>query len=193
MADIELAQEILFNSFYTDPNLNWIIDNKTNFDQKLNKILNLSLKICIPMGHVYFNKDKTAIAVWIPPERVGYHFTEKLQFLYTFWQTCSLKRFFQFLKLILAMDTFHPPVPHSYLLYLGVKKDYQGQGLGGNLLSETIELMNKFGPVQFLETGNPKNVPLYQKIGFKKVEILKCDGDYQLYMMTRDPLSSLKV
>jgi ribosomal protein S18 acetylase RimI-like enzyme len=56
--------------------------------------------------------------------------------------------------------------PHWYLWVLGVDPARQGQGIGGLLLRAGLARADASDLPCYLETMNPKNVPLYQKFGF---------------------------
>lgn len=59
---------------------------------------------------------------------------------------------------------------YIYLLILGVSPAYQGQGYGGKLLRAVIEESNDAGLPIYLETATEKNISMYEKFGFKKLE-----------------------
>jgi ribosomal protein S18 acetylase RimI-like enzyme len=59
------------------------------------------------------------------------------------------------------MDRFHPEEPHWYLSMIGVDPARQGRGLGSALLRHTLALCDAEGAPAYLESSNPRNVPLY--------------------------------
>jgi ribosomal protein S18 acetylase RimI-like enzyme len=65
------------------------------------------------------------------------------------------------------MDRFHPAEPHWYLSMIGVDPARQGRGLGSALLRHTLALCDAEGSLAYLESSNPKNVPLYERHGFE--------------------------
>lgn len=55
-----------------------------------------------------------------------------------------------------------------YLSILGVRPDAQSQGLGGQLIRQTLARADKLGVTCFLETFNPLSLPFYHRLGFDK-------------------------
>ncbi|AGB41793.1 acetyltransferase [Halobacteroides halobius DSM 5150] len=67
-------------------------------------------------------------------------------------------------------------VNQAYLYGLAVNSDYQGQGLGEQLLDYSLQQLQKLGIVTVELTVAPNNqaaLKLYQKFGFKKKEFRK--------------------
>ncbi len=67
-----------------------------------------------------------------------------------------------------------------------VDKAHQGKGIATKLLNMGIEEMREKGYKVGLETQNPKNVPFYEKLGFKVVkhEHYKLENIDNYYMIT---------
>lgn len=75
------------------------------------------------------------------------------------------------------MGGFHPAEPHWYLPMIGVDPARQGRGLGSALLKHALALCDAEGAPAYLESSNPKNVPLYERHGFEVVGEIK-PGDF---------------
>jgi GNAT superfamily N-acetyltransferase len=58
------------------------------------------------------------------------------------------------------------PQPHDYLFILGVDPEEHGRGLGGALLA-TLLAGREPGRPCYLETFNPRNLPFYERRGFR--------------------------
>lgn len=65
------------------------------------------------------------------------------------------------------MRKFHPHEPHWYLSMLGVDPAVQGKGYGSALLKAGLARADAEGLPAYLESSNPKNVPLYERFGFE--------------------------
>jgi ribosomal protein S18 acetylase RimI-like enzyme len=63
----------------------------------------------------------------------------------------------------------HIKDPHYYLEFISVEPDLHGRGLGSSMLQHLSNSADEDHVGCFLETGNPKNVPLYQRFGFEAV------------------------
>jgi ribosomal protein S18 acetylase RimI-like enzyme len=71
------------------------------------------------------------------------------------------------------MTHFHPTSPHWYLWMIGVDPARQGQGFGSALLKHTLKRCDDEGATAYLESSNPKNVPLYQRHGFEVLGVIQ--------------------
>jgi len=59
------------------------------------------------------------------------------------------------------------PEPVWYLGVLGVDPEWQGRGLGSRLMQPILERADAEGVAVTLETGQPRNLPLYARHGFE--------------------------
>jgi GNAT superfamily N-acetyltransferase len=66
--------------------------------------------------------------------------------------------------------------PHWYLGYLGTRRDRQGEGLGGQMLREVLTGADTDGVPAYLESSNERNLPLYERHGFRVIGELKALG-----------------
>ena len=68
-----------------------------------------------------------------------------------------------------AVRGYHPDEPHWYLPVIGTDRPFQGQGLGAALFTHTLKQCDEGGHLAYLETGNPRNLSLYKRHGFKAI------------------------
>ncbi len=86
-----------------------------------------------------------------------------------------------------AMAAYHPEEPHWYLAMIGVDPNRQGRGYGSAILKESVKRCDQDGVIAYLESSNPKNVPLYERYGFEVMGHV-APGDFPgLYPMIRQP------
>jgi ribosomal protein S18 acetylase RimI-like enzyme len=83
------------------------------------------------------------------------------------------------------MAQFHPDEPHWYLALVGVDPSRQGQGLGSLLIKEGLRRCDEQGLPAYLESSNPKNIPLYERHGFEVMGVIQPDDFPGLYPMLR--------
>ncbi len=83
------------------------------------------------------------------------------------------------------MAVAHPTYPHWYLPWLAVTPALQGRGLGGRLLEHGLAIVNVDGLPAFLETPNPRTVPLYERHGFEVVATPRAGGCPPMTSMLR--------
>jgi ribosomal protein S18 acetylase RimI-like enzyme len=85
------------------------------------------------------------------------------------------------------MATFHPNEPHWYLPLIGVDPPHQGKGHGGALLRYALERCDRDRCLAYLESTNPRNVPLYERHGFKAVGTIQAGSSPPMVPMVRTP------
>lgn len=73
----------------------------------------------------------------------------------------------------IMLETLAPHHPtdraHLYLALLGVTPAQQGRGLGGALLAERLRRADAEGLPAYLEASSSRNVPLYERHGFRRL------------------------
>src|SRR5262245_21604101 len=80
------------------------------------------------------------------------------------------------------------PIPHWYLLFIGVDPARRGLGQGSLLLRAGLSRVDQDGVECRLVTWGPRNVPLYQRYGFEiAVEGDGPDGGPHFWFMRRRP------
>jgi GNAT superfamily N-acetyltransferase len=83
------------------------------------------------------------------------------------------------------MDQRHPAYPHWYLPWLGVNRAVQGGGLGGELLKRCLALVDESHLPAYLETPNPRTVPLYERHGFEIIDVAQAGACPPITLMLR--------
>ena len=75
-----------------------------------------------------------------------------------------------------------------YLVFLGVRPEHQGKGLGSKLLEHTLSGLDEVGIPAYLENSNKDNMPLYESHGFKLYDEFKLNkGSISEWCMWRKP------
>ena len=55
-----------------------------------------------------------------------------------------------------------------YLSIVGVLPDYQGRGLGGELIRPVLAQTDAIGVATYLETFTPRNMSFYERLGYRE-------------------------
>jgi ribosomal protein S18 acetylase RimI-like enzyme len=78
--------------------------------------------------------------------------------------------------------------PHWYLWVLGVEPEQQGRGTGSQLLQRVLLSAGAQRVPCYLETENPRNIPFYQKHGFRLIrEMALVQSDVRIYALLWKP------
>ena len=100
------------------------------------------------------------------------------------------RRLFRALRTQLQVERLHArqSPPHWYLGYLGARRGRQSQGLGTQLLREILVGADADGVPAYLESSNERNLPLYERNGFRVVGQLQALGHGPtIWRMWREP------
>ncbi|HEY9218608.1 MAG TPA: GNAT family N-acetyltransferase [Phenylobacterium sp.] len=132
-------------------------------------------------GGAYITEDAAAGALWLPPgvESDGEAIGKVIGELVTEEKAPVLE------QVVEGMGRHHPHEPHWYLAMIGVDPVRQGEGLGSAVLKAGLARCDADGLPAYLESSNPKNIPLYERHGFEVLGVIQ-PGDFPpLYPMLR--------
>ena len=129
--------------------------------------------------------EGAAAALWLPP---GIHPDEE-GMLELFQATADPATAGDGPQVMQQMASYHPREPHWYLPLIGVDPARQGQGLGSRLLEYAARLFDRDGVVAYLESSNPRNIPVYRRHGFEVLGRIQVGGSPVFTPMRRDPVA----
>ncbi|MGN6203219.1 MAG: GNAT family N-acetyltransferase [Solirubrobacterales bacterium] len=109
--------------------------------------------------------DTGAVALWLAP---GVESDEE-RVVDILTKTVTPDKHDDLFSTLEQMAVAHPTYPHWYLPWLAVAPALQGRGLGAQLLGHGLEIVDRDGLPAFLETPNPRTVPLYERHGFEVI------------------------
>ena len=89
------------------------------------------------------------------------------------------------------MGHYHPSEPHWFLPFIGVDPARQGCGYGSALMRHALALCDRDQRPAYLESSNPKNVPLYQRHGFELLGTIQAGTSPTIFPMLRKPATSI--
>lgn len=142
----------------------------------------------IPMGATYLLPG--SVATWTPPgtpewpEERGRRFDEM-------FSTVATDDDRERLGILGALvEEHHPRDELWYLSAIATVPESRGKGLASQLLAESLRRVDLAGLPAYLESTNPRNVPLYERHGFRVRELIELPAGPTLTTMWRDPASS---
>ncbi|THD61297.1 GNAT family N-acetyltransferase [Phenylobacterium sp.] len=188
---IDSTARDLSAAFVDDPLLSWFMRADAKRHAARERFFKVLLKeVAFPDGRLQRPAGGGAAAVWIPSENLGPQpLHRELRGLPMLLNASGLGRFPRLLALRSAMDAAHPMIhPHEYLWFLGVTPEAQGHGVGSRLLKAETDRLDSIRRAGFLETATPRNVPLYQRHGFRIIAEYRPGSDGPTcWGMWRDP------
>ncbi|MDQ0466581.1 ribosomal protein S18 acetylase RimI-like enzyme [Caulobacter ginsengisoli] len=153
----------LMLAFASDPCMRWTFRRPDVFLAAFKPFVT---QMGVGMTHegLYLAEDGAAAALWLPPgvDQDGEAIGAVIERFAADHPTPEVGA-----QIGAEMRTFHPHEPHWYLSMLGVDPARQGRGLGSALLKAGLARCDADGLPAYLESSNPKNVPLYERFGFE--------------------------
>ncbi len=192
--DIPDLVETLSLAFEGDPVINWVIRDDEKRPKMLRRYFNYFLAESIPYGEVNTSEGMEACAVWVPPG-VWAKLPPLLEYVRTLPELLrwtGFRRLRRYIEVDRMEYVKKPAMPHYFLVFLGVKPEQQGKGLGSMLLDHTLSWLDEVGLPAYLENSNEDNLPLYEGHGFKLFNEFRLSGGGPVeWCMWRKPKKKL--
>ena len=138
---------------------------------------------CFEHGTAYISADFCGTALWLPPGmQPNGEALEKV-----FRDTAKPEHLDDLLATFEKMNQSHPKEAHWYLPMIGVDPKAQGKGLGAELMRYALARCDRDRALAYLETANPRNIPLYERFGFEVMEQFQMGAAPRMTPMLRRP------
>jgi ribosomal protein S18 acetylase RimI-like enzyme len=85
------------------------------------------------------------------------------------------------------MARYHPQEPHWFLPFIGVDPQWQRQGHGSLLMQHALAQCDRDRMPAYLESSNPRNIPLYERHGFQVLGTIQVGTSPPIVPMLRSP------
>lgn len=131
----------------------------------------------------HITDDGRGAALWLPPGVSP----DETAMGNIFEETVSPALRADVYAVIEKMEQFHPEEPHWYLPLMGVDPALQGKGYGSALLNHALQQCDREGCLAYLESSNPRNIPLYQRHGFRIIGEIQSGTSPTMAAMLRAP------
>jgi ribosomal protein S18 acetylase RimI-like enzyme len=188
-ADQPRLSATLARAFDDDPLVNWMVAQDKRRSRRVFDAMSLTLrKMTMPHGEVYTTPEIQGGALWTPPGKWKMGVLQQILLLPEVVKFATVRRIPKVMGGIGAIEKKHPHQPHYYLFVLGVDPEMQGKGLGTQLMAPILERCDREGVPAYLESSKEKNLPLYERNGFKVTEQFQVpNGGPNIWLMWRDP------
>jgi len=177
---------VLGRSFVVEPMMRWSLGDHADISERFTRAFAYFLEGLIPLGVVWEAGDAHGAAVWIPPD--GADAWQQVVTLDARSEGLTLdggRRYAAFWEWV---ESRIPDEPMWNLDSIGVEPEARGRGIGSALIEHGLALARTDRVGAVLETGNPRNVPYYEKSGFVVVDEEEApDGGPRVWFMRRDP------
>ena len=182
--DKKIVTDILANSFGENKSVNYIIRQDNRKSEHLQKLMEYSFEICYLFGEVFLSDDKKSCALIIFPDKKKTILKSILLDINLIVSCIGIAHIKRAMRREAKIKQLQPKVPMYYLWFIGVDPSEQNKGIGTALMKEIIdESESKKRPI-YLETSTLKNIPWYERFGFKIYDEL--DLGYKLFFMKKE-------
>ncbi len=179
--DRDRASAALLTAFVSDPLLRWMLPDPTQYLAYFPQLMAPFGGSAFDHNSAYRSDDYVAAALWLPP---GVHPDEEAlgALLQAGVHSALQEEVFAFMG---QVDASHPQIDHWYLPVIGVDPSRQGMGYGSALLARSLEACDATHLPAYLESSNPRNVPLYERFGFEVIGALQAGSSPTIVPMLR--------
>jgi ribosomal protein S18 acetylase RimI-like enzyme len=168
-------------AFATDPMVRWTFPDDRQFQNHFPIFAAAFGGRAFAQGTAYCSADLAGAALWLPPgvspdeEAMARHLEQSAPDL----DAEAVGGIFE------EMERYHPKEPHWYLPLIGVDPSAQGRGLGTALMRHALEATDRDRLPAYLESSNPRNIPLYERHGFVVMGRIQKGSSPPLFPMLR--------
>jgi ribosomal protein S18 acetylase RimI-like enzyme len=182
--DKNLVADILTKSFENNQSVNYIAKQDEKRLTRIRSLMDYSFEVCYSFGDVFLSDDRKACALVLYPDKKKTTFKSILLDIKLILSCIGVENIKKALTRESKIKQLQPKELMYYLWFIGVDPDYQNEGIGSILLNEIIEdSEHKERPI-YLETSTLKNLPWYQKFGFRIYNELELS--YKLFFLKRE-------
>jgi GNAT superfamily N-acetyltransferase len=187
---------LMSRAFHNEPNFTYILPDDNVRQAALSWFFGVCVvRVGLHYGEVYTTETTEGAAVWVRPGNTvtfgGALRAGMLAMPFRFgWG--GFKRSLHLGNSIERVRKQVAPERHWYLMALGVAPSEQGKGIGGALLQPGLSQADADGLPCYLETFHERNVPFYEKYGFKvSFDGRITNGGPTFWAMVRTPQSHI--
>jgi ribosomal protein S18 acetylase RimI-like enzyme len=170
-------------AFSADPAARWAYPDPQQYLRHFPSFVRAFGGKAFAHGSAYYVDGYAGAALWLPP---GVHPDEDaLSALLQ--RTVSEKVQQDVFGVFEQMGRYHPSERHWYLPLIGVDPPQQGRGYGSALMGHALSPCDRDHMPAYLESSNPKNIPLYERHGFELLGTIQVGTSPPIFPMLRKP------
>jgi ribosomal protein S18 acetylase RimI-like enzyme len=187
-ADLPEVINTLGRAFDDDPLINWMVAQDANRQRRVRDAMDLSQRMVFRHGECYTTDGYYGAALWAPPGKWHLGVLAQLRLTPSLIRVTGWKRLAAVSAGVSAIERKHPHDDHYYLFVLGTDTVHQGKGVGSQVLRPVLERCDREHMPAYLESSKEKNVPFYERNGFKVRERFEVpNGGPPIWLMWREP------
>lgn len=187
-ADVDSLVEVMFRAFDDDPFMNFLVKQDDRREERMKRFMRMgATRLTMPYGECYRTEAGDGAALWNPPGGRPHGILADISMLPTLLKVSGIGGMKRSIAAFAQAEKLHPKEPHYYLLAIGVDPSMQGKGVGSSLLAPMAERLDREGIGAYLESSKERNLPLYERFGFKVTNPFDLQNGPRIWPMWRDP------
>jgi GNAT superfamily N-acetyltransferase len=180
-ADEAAAIGVVVLAFGADPVARWTWPDPAQYLAHFPAFVRVFGGKAFTHGGAYLAERHAGAALWLPPgiDPDEDTLTALLQ------RTAPAGLQGDIFALLEQMGRYHPSEPHWYLPLIGVDPARQSRGYGAALMRHALAACDRDGRPAYLESTNPRNIPLFERHGFELLGTIQAGTSPPLFPMLR--------
>lgn len=158
------ALTVVASAFVDDPVERWLYPDDS-YQREFPRFVRALGGKAFAAGTAWCSDEGAAVAMWLPPGVTP----DDETIVDVLTGTVEVAKHQDMYAALDQMGRAHPNVQHWYLAWLAVEPGAQGRGLGADLLTRCLAVVDAQHQPAYLETPNPRTVPFYARHGFARV------------------------
>ena len=185
-SDQDRAVAVVVLAFSADPVARWTYPDPSAYLRYFPDVVKAFGGDAFGRGTAYYSDGFSGAALWLPPD-VHPRESEMTALLQRSVPERNQGEVFSLLE---QMGKYHPSERHWYLPLIGVDPARQGNGYGSALMEHAVRRCDRDREPAYLESTNPRNIPLYERHGFERLGTVQVGSSPPVYPMLRKPRST---
>lgn len=180
--DKEMLTDIITAGFIADPITRWVWPDLHTYLAMMPEFISAFGGRAFDHDSAYLMPDGNAAALWLPPgiEPDAEAILSLFQTSVSGDKLAEVEDFFE------QMDAYHPADQACwYLPMIATEPASTGMGLGSAILAHALRRCDHDGTITYLESSNPRNIPLYERFGFETIGVIQAGSSPPMYPMIR--------
>ncbi len=179
--DREQLLDVMTSAFETDPAARWIYPDPAQYRRHFPAFAQAFGGRAFEHETAFYSGEFSGAALWLPPG-IGPDEEALMALLERTLRESEKQAAFAVFE---QMGGYHPTEPHWYLPLIGVVPSRQGKGHGSALLQRVLLQCDKDRTPAYLESSNPRNIPLYERHGFELLGTIQVETSPPIFPMLR--------
>jgi ribosomal protein S18 acetylase RimI-like enzyme len=175
--------DVIVLAFSTDPAARWLYQDPHQYLTHFPSFVRAFGGNAFAHGSAHYVDGYAGAALWLPPNI----YPDEDALIGLFQRTVAARDQETMFAIFEQMGRYHPSEPHWYLPLIGVDPSQQGKGYGSALLTHTLMPCDRDHTCAYLESSNPKNIPLYARHGFELLGTIQVGTSPPVFPMLRKP------